>query len=228
MNPKPRILFEDNHLLIVDKPAGWLVQEDKTGDLTLSDWATAYIRKKYNKPGNIFCHPAHRIDRPVGGIVVFVRTSKAAERLTKLFHDDDVEKTYLAEVQGVPEFAENTLVHWLIKDSEKNKVKAFDEPKGDAKRASLQYRLIATIDGHSLMEIKPKTGRPHQIRVQMTKIGCPIRGDLKYGYPTTNADKNISLHAFKMTFMHPVKKEPVSVTSIPPWGTFKSFIHELG
>jgi 23S rRNA pseudouridine1911/1915/1917 synthase len=227
MTFKPRILFEDNHLLIVDKPAGWLVQGDKTGDITLTDWATEYIRKKYNKPGNIFCHPAHRLDRPVGGVVVFARTSKAAERLTKMFQAHEVEKTYLAEVMGVPEFAENTLVHWLAKDGEKNMVKAYDQPKGDAKRASLSYKLLATIGKHSLMMIMPKTGRPHQIRVQMKKIDCPIRGDLKYGYPTANQDKNISLHAYKISFVHPVKKEPVTVRSKPHWDIFKSFIHEL-
>jgi len=221
------IIYEDNHLLIVEKPAGVLVQGDETGDETLTDVATEYIRKKYNKPGNVFCTPCHRLDRPVGGLVTFARTSKALERMNKMFREHEVQKTYLAIVEGTPEFAQNELVHWLEKDSTKNLAKAYDRPKGKAKRAFLSYSMVASHGKISLLRIKPKTGRPHQIRVQMKTNGTPIKGDLKYGFPKANQDKNINLHAFKLEFIHPVKKEPISVISRPNWQEFKSFIDEL-
>lgn len=224
---KPRIVYEDNHLLIVEKPTSWLVQADETGDSTLTDWATEYIRKKYNKQGNVFCQPCHRLDRPVGGLVTFARTSKALERMNKLFREQEVKKTYLAIVEGTPRFAENDLVHWLKKDTQKNMTKAFDQPKGDAKRAALSYKLIASHGKVSLLELKPRTGRPHQIRVQMKANETPIKGDLKYGFTKANRDKSINLHGFKLEFIHPVKKEPLKVISKPKWPEFEAFINEL-
>lgn len=224
---KPQIIHEDNHLLILSKPSGWLVQADETGDKTLTDWGTEYIRKKYNKPGNVFCQPCHRLDRPVGGLVIFARTSKALERMNKIFRDQEITKTYLAIVDGTPQFPENDLVHWLHKDQIKNKTKAFDQPKGKAKRAALSYRMVASHGKISLLEIKPRTGRPHQIRVQMKANETPIKGDLKYGFPKANQDKSIDLHAFKLEFVHPVKKEPLKVTNKPNWPEFQAFIDEL-
>ncbi len=223
----PQVLYEDNHLLVLNKPAGWLVQGDKTGDNTLTDWGRAYIRKKYNKPGEAFLHPVHRLDRPVSGVCVFARTSKALERMNKLFHDDKINKTYVAIVKGAPEKDEDRLTHWLTKDSEKNIAKAHTKQKGNAKYAELSYKLQGSISGHALLEVKPKTGRPHQIRVQLAKIKCPIKGDLKYGYPTPNSDKNISLHAYKIAFVHPVKKEPMSISCKPKWDDFNPLINGM-
>ncbi len=223
----PSVLFEDNHLLVLTKPHGWLVQRDQTGDHTLTDWARGYLKKKFNKPGNVFCHPVHRLDRPVGGVIVFARTSKALERMNKKFRDHEVEKAYLAEVEGRPEFMENQLVHWLDKDTNKNVVKAYDQPKGKAKRAFLTYQVLASFGSNSLLLIKPKTGRPHQIRVQMKKLGCPIRGDVKYGYTKANPDNNIQLFAFKITFDHPVGGKQLVFRSKPEWSDYQEFIDEL-
>lgn len=223
----PLVIYEDNHLLVLEKPAGWLVQADHTGDHTLTEWGTDYIRKKYKKPGNVFCQPCHRLDRPVGGLVAFARTSKALERMHKLFREQEIEKTYLAIVEGAPEFAENQLVHWLKKDGTKNMAKAYDKPKRDAKRAVLHYKMIASHGKVSLLQIAPRTGRPHQIRVQMKANQTPIKGDLKYGFPKANRDKSISLHAFRLTFLHPVKKEKIQLVSRPKWPEFQDFIDEL-
>ena len=199
---EPIVLYEDNHLIVMQKPAGWLVQGDRTGDDTLTAYTTEYIQKKYKKPGNVFCQPCHRLDRPVSGLVLFARTSKALERMNKQFRDQEVKKTYLAIVQGTPEASEAQLVHWLDKDAGKNKARAYDRQKGKAKRAVLTYELLASHGSVSLMKISPETGRPHQIRVQMKTIGCPIKGDLKYGYTQANRDKSINLHAFKLDFVH--------------------------
>lgn len=220
----PKILYEDNHLLVVEKPNNWLVQGDQTGDATLTDWGTEYLRNKYNKSGNVFCQPCHRLDRPVGGVIVFARTSKALERMNKLFRDGEVKKTYLALVQGVPQKEEDTLVHWLEKNEKRNTVNAYDKQKGKAKRAELSYSMMATINGISLLKIKLITGRSHQIRVQMRKINCSIKGDLKYGYPHPNADKSIHLHSYQIAFIHPVKKENIAITSKPYWADFNPFI----
>lgn len=223
----PKVIYEDNHLLIVEKTSGWLVQPDETGDTTLTEWATEYIRKKYKKEGNVFCQPCHRLDRPVGGLVAFARTSKALERMHKLFRDHEMQKTYIAIVAGIPANHEGTLVHWLEKDETKNKSKAYGKQKGKSKRAELSYQLLATHGKTSLLKIMPKTGRPHQIRVQMKAIECSIKGDTKYGFPKQNLDKSIALHAIKLDFIHPVKKEPVSFISKPNWPDFKQFIDEL-
>lgn len=224
---KPTIIFEDNHLLIVEKPSGWLVQGDETGDGTLTDWATEYIRRKYQKPGNVFCQPCHRLDRPVGGLVTFARTSKALERMNKLFRDHEVIKSYLAIVDGVPKNPEQQLRHWLDKDPIKNKAHAHTKPKGNAKEAILSYTMLATHSKVSLLEIKPKTGRPHQIRIQMRENGTPIRGDVKYGFSKANQDKSIDLFAYKLEFIHPVKKEPIKIITKPKWPDFQAFINEL-
>ena len=223
----PSIKYEDNHLLIIEKPTGWLVQPDETKDESLKDWATEYIRKKYNKLGNVFCHPCHRIDRPVGGIVIFARTSKALERMNQLFHEQEVHKTYLAIVQGTPQELEQELIHWLDKDEDKNKVHAYKKPKKNAKKALLSYSLLASYGKISLMEITPKTGRSHQIRIQMRENETPIQGDIKYGSNKPNPDKSIDLHAYKLVFNHPVKKEPIKIISKPAWTNFKAFIDEL-
>ncbi len=226
----PRIAYEDNHLLVLGKTPGWLVQEDRTGDHTLTDWGKAYIKKNYNKPGDVFLHPAHRLDRPVSGLVIFCRTSKALERMTKMFREDQVSKEYLAIVRGAPENTEGKLIHWLKKDQRRNVSKAYKEEIKGSKQAELSYRLIAEDRGYSLLKVHPKTGRPHQIRVQLSKMESPIQGDLRYGDEKPNRDKSISLHAFRLNFVHPVKKEPLQLTNEPEgrqWQPFKSFIDEL-
>lgn len=224
---EPKILFEDNHLLVLNKPSGWLVQGDKTGDKTLTDWGKSYLKEKYQKPGNVFLHPCHRLDRPVSGIVIMARTSKALERMNKLFREDTIEKTYLAIVQSKPPKNSEKLIHWLIKNPQKNITKAYPKPGPDRKEAVLTYELLKTQRDISLLLVQPKTGRPHQIRVQLSKINCPIVGDLKYGYPDPNSDKSISLHAYRIKFVHPVKKEEIIINSIPEWQLFKKEINEL-
>lgn len=226
----PQVVFEDNHLLIVNKPAGWLVQGDKTGDTTLTDWSRKYIKEKYNKPGEVYLHPVHRLDRPVSGLVTFARTSKASERLNRLFREDQVKKKYLAVVQDIPPESEGKLVHWLIKDGNKNLVKAYHKERKEAKKAELTFELLQVQKNQSLLMVKPKTGRPHQIRVQLASMKCPIIGDLRYGKGAPNPDKSISLHAFQLSFIHPVRKEPLQLTCAPKgqsWSTFQSKINEL-
>lgn len=224
---EPKIVYEDNHFLIIHKPSGWLVQGDKTGDRTLTDWGRDYLKKKYQKPGDAFLHPTHRLDRPVSGITVFASTSKALERTNKLFRDDQVQKTYLAVVQGRPKNPAGKLTHWLDKDSKKNVVKAYSSMRGQAKKAELDYLLLATDKDSSLLRVMPKTGRAHQIRVQLSQMGCSIKGDLKYGFSEPNPNKSIHLHAYKISFMHPVKKELLSLRCEPNWSEFKDIIHEL-
>ncbi|MEM9326833.1 MAG: RluA family pseudouridine synthase [Bacteroidota bacterium] len=227
---EPSIVYEDNHLLILHKPAGWLVQGDKTGDLTLTDWGREYIRQRYNKPGEAFLHPAHRLDRPVSGLVICCRTSKSLERMTRAFREDQIQKVYLAIVEGSPEAMKGTLTHWLWKDKAKNRVIAYTQPKGDAKKSELSYSLEASVGGNALLLVKPKTGRPHQIRVQLSKMQCPIVGDLKYGSEKGLRNKNIGLHAFQLIFTHPVKKIEMRLTCRPDtaeWGVFKERIDEL-
>ncbi len=226
----PIVIYEDNHLLIVNKPAGWLVQGDKTGDVTLTDWGRAYIKKKYDKPGDVFLHPAHRLDRPVSGLVIFCRTSKSLERMTKAFRDDAIQKTYLALVEGRPNNLQGELIHWLWKDRNKNLVKAYQQPKGDAKKSVLNYESIASQKESSLLRIQPKTGRSHQIRVQLSKMHCPIIGDVKYGASSPLPDKQIALHAFQLNFTHPVKKIDMQLTCAPEskeWSKYKAKIDEL-
>ncbi|MGB3722242.1 MAG: RluA family pseudouridine synthase [Pacificimonas sp.] len=211
-------MYEDNHLLVLNKPAGLLVQGDHTGDVPLVELGKAYIKEKYNKPGDVFLGVVHRLDRPVSGVVVLARTSKALARMNTLFQSRDVEKTYWALVGQAPPTDADTLVHWLTKNPKKNKANARTQAGGDAKRAELSYRLLAGQDDIFLLEVKPRTGRPHQIRVQLAAIDCPIRGDLKYGFAQPNPDASISLHAYTLSFVHPVKKTPLRLVAPPPPG----------
>lgn len=226
---KIRVLYEDNHLIAVFKPAGWLVQGDETNDVPLSEYVKKYIKVRYNKEGDVFLGVIHRLDRPVSGVVLFARTSKALTRMNEIFRERAAQKTYLAIVGNRPAELEGHLTHYLTKDPIKNKAKAFASQRSkDAKKSELTYRLVASIANHHLLEVKPLTGRPHQIRVQLAKINCSIRGDIKYGYPTRNRDHSIHLHSYKLAFIHPVKKEPVEIICSPPkeqlWDTFSNFI----
>lgn len=210
------VQYEDNHLLIVNKDAGLLVQGDRTGDVTLIDQAKAYIKQQYDKPGDVFLGLVHRLDRPVSGIVVLARTSKALERMTELFRKRQIQKTYWAVVGRKPREKQGKLVHYLLKDEGTNTVTAHDYPVEGALKAELTYRYLGTLNDHHLLEVNPITGRPHQIRVQLASMGCPIRGDVKYGYPRPNPDASINLHARRLYFIHPVKKEPVVITAGVP------------
>ena len=222
----PTVLYEDNHLLIVSKPAGWLVQGDRTGDQTLADWGKDYLKKKYDKPGAVFLGVVHRLDRPVSGVVAMAQTSKALARMNQLFKTRRVTKTYWALVQTPPPQPEATLIHWLIKDSAKNKVTAFRSEKKNSKQAELSYRLLMNQSNTYLLEVKPLTGRPHQIRVQLAAVNSPIVGDLKYGATDSLPDASIGLHARQLSFVHPVKREPMSfradVPSLDLWQPFAS------
>ena len=211
-----QILFEDNHIFIVNKRAGDIVQGDKTGDTSLSDIVKDYIKDKYNKPGNVYLGVVHRLDRPTSGIVVFAKTSKALPRLNKLFADKEVDKTYWAIVKNKPEMENNTLKHWLKKNPKNNKSTAFDKEIQDSKYAVLHYTLLKKLTNYYLLEVILETGRHHQIRSQLSKIGSPIKGDLKYGFDRSNTDASISLHARYITFVHPVSKEVIDIIAPPP------------
>jgi 23S rRNA pseudouridine1911/1915/1917 synthase len=221
------VLYEDNHLIIVNKAAGVLVQGDATGDKTLSDYVKDYIKEKYNKPGDVFLGTVHRLDRPVSGIVVFARTSKALERMNEIFRRRDVQKTYWAVVGKKPEKKSGKLTHFLVKNEEKNTVKAFDTEVKGSQKAELTYRYLGEINHYHLLEVNPVTGRPHQIRVQLASMGCPIRGDVKYGYPRLNPEGNINLHARRLYFVHPVKKEPILIKAPLPENPFWEEFLEL-
>jgi 23S rRNA pseudouridine1911/1915/1917 synthase len=228
-----KVLYEDNLLLAVNKPIGWLVQGDETGDKPLSEFAKDYIKERYNKPGAVFLGVPHRLDRPVSGVVVFARTSKALERMNSLFREREIEKTYLAITEEKPDPLEGHLTHYIFKDRTRNLAKALDMPSNrhkEAKKSDLDYRLLGSIGSHNLIEVKPLTGRPHQIRVQLSKIGCPIRGDIKYGFEQPNRDGSIHLHCLALSFVHPVKKEPVTIVADPPkeqiWDLFWPLIEE--
>jgi len=210
------ILYEDNHLLVVNKSAGVLVQGDKTGDEPLVETGKQYLKIKYNKPGAVFLGVVHRLDRPVSGITVLARTSKALSRMNRLFQSREVAKKYWAVTYAAPLMPEGKLVHWLKKDSRRNVTQAFEQEKPDAKRAELDYSLLSHKDDAYLLEVSPLTGRPHQIRVQLAAMGCPIAGDLKYGFPSPHTDQNISLHAHSLRFVHPVRKEPLEITAPLP------------
>ncbi len=222
-----QVVYEDNHLIAVNKPAGWLVQGDITGDTPLSEYVKTYIKLRYKKPGAVFLGVIHRLDRPVSGTVVFARTSKALTRMNKQFQDRKVKKTYWAISPNRPNPIEGRLTHYLLKDKERNVTSAYDQigrRTANAKKAVLDYKLISSMGGHHLLEVNLITGRPHQIRVQLSKIGCSIRGDIKYGHPRANRDGSIHLHCHKMTFEHPTKKEAVTIITNPPdeqlWNQF--------
>jgi 23S rRNA pseudouridine1911/1915/1917 synthase len=209
------ILYEDNHIIAINKRSSDIVQGDKTGDIPLNEIVKKYIKIKYNKPGDVYLGTIHRIDRPVSGIVLFAKTSKALERLNKMFKEKTIQKTYWAIVKNRPEKEEAHLIHFLKKNEKNNKSSAFIKEKGDAKKSELKYRVIHKFDNFFLLEITPYTGRHHQIRVQLSAINCPIKGDLKYGFNRSNKDASISLHARKIEFMHPVKQEPISIIANP-------------
>ncbi len=215
---EPDVLYEDNHLLIVNKPAGMLVQGDRTGDIPLVEHLKEYIKVKYNKPGKVFLGIPHRIDRPTSGVLVFARTSKALERMNRLFKNREVDKTYWAVVKSCPQEKAGELVDYLIKNQQKNKSFAYDYEKKGTKKAILTYRWVRQSERYHLLEVYPKTGRHHQIRVQLSKIGSPIKGDLKYGFPRSNKDGSIHLHARKIKFEHPVKKDMMEVVAAVPKG----------
>ena len=211
------VLYEDNHLIIVNKAVSEIVQGDKTGDEPLPETIKRYLKEKYNKPGNVFCGVTHRLDRPVSGVVVFAKTSKALERMNKLFAEHkDIKKRYWAIVCGTPKDIEGTLKHYLVRVEKQNKSYAYDKEKPNSKLASLSYKLIARGDRYSLVEVDLHTGRHHQIRCQLATMGCPIKGDLKYGAPRSNPDGGISLHARSIEFIHPVSKEPINISAPVP------------
>lgn len=211
-----QVLYEDNHLIVINKRPGDIVQGDKTGDMPLSEVVKQYIKEKYNKPGNVYLGVAHRLDRPTSGIVVFAKTSKALPRLNKLFAEKEAQKTYWAVVKNKPEKENDTLVHWLKRNTKQNKSYAHKNEVPDSKKAILDYKIIKKLDNYYLLEIDLKTGRHHQIRAQLTSIGCTIKGDLKYGFDRSNKDGSIHLHARKLSFIHPVKKEKIEIIAPPP------------
>lgn len=211
-----QVLYEDNHLIAINKRVGDIVQGDKTGDAPLSDIVKAYIKEKYNKPGNVYLGVAHRLDRPTTGIVVFAKTSKALPRLNKLFAEKDAKKTYWAVVKQQPKKQKDTLVNWLKRNTKQNKSYANIKEVPDSKKAILDYTVLKKLDNYYLLEINLQTGRHHQIRSQLSGIGCPIKGDLKYGFNRSNSDGGIHLHARKLSFIHPVKKEPLEIIAPLP------------
>lgn len=210
------VLYEDNHIIIINKPSGALVQGDKSGDAPISEDVKLYIKEKYSKPGDVFLGVIHRLDRPVSGIVIFARTSKALERMNALFKDKKVQKTYWAVVQNPPKLQRGTIHTYTIKDSIKLKAKVFDKEVAGSKLCVLDYRIINNTDRYHLLEVLPHTGRYHQIRSQLSHIQSPIKGDIKYGYARTNPDGSIHLHARKIDFIHPVSKIQISVTAPVP------------
>jgi 23S rRNA pseudouridine1911/1915/1917 synthase len=211
-----KVLSEDNHVIIVYKEAGEIVQGDKTGDKPLSETVKDYLRDKYHKPGNVFLGVVHRLDRPVAGLVVFAKTSKALTRLNNMFRDGEVHKTYWAITRNRPRKEEDTLTNWLVRNEKQNKSYVYDHEKPGAKKAILKYKVIGVSDNYTLLEVNLLTGRHHQIRCQLAHMGCPIKGDLKYGAPRSNPDGSISLLSHKVEFVHPVSKEPISVESPLP------------
>ena len=211
-----QVVYEDNHIIIVYKESGEIVQGDKTGDEPLVEKVKAYLKEKYAKPGLVFLGIVHRLDRPVSGLVMFARTSKALTRLNDMFRHGDIHKTYWAVVQDKPEESEGTLEHWLTRNEKQNKTYAYYHEVPGSKKAILNYRMIGQTERYYLLEINLLTGRHHQIRCQLAEMGCPIKGDLKYGARRSNPDGSISLLAHRLEFIHPVKKEPIVVESPLP------------
>lgn len=218
------IVFEDNHIIAINKKPGDIVQGDKTGDKPLSEKVKHYLKTKYNKPGNVFLGVTHRLDRPTSGIVLFAKTGKALSRLNAMFRDNKIQKKYWAVVNNKPPKNEDTIVHYLVRNPKQNKSYAYDIRKANAKEATLTYKLIAKSLKYYLLEIELHTGRHHQIRAQFAKLNCYIKGDLKYGFPRSNPDGGIHLHAREVVFVHPVKKESITIIAAPPddklWQSF--------
>ena len=220
-----KVLYEDNHIIVINKAAGEIVQGDKTGDVSLCDTMKQYIKEKYAKPGNVFIGLPHRLDRPVSGIVVFAKTSKALERLNRMFSEGAVKKIYWALTKGIPTPAEADIDSWILRNEKLNKSFSYPKEVKGAKHALLHYRLVAASQNYNLIEVELKTGRHHQIRCQLSSIGCPIKGDLKYGAQRSNPDGSISLHARYIEFTHPVSKETIAITAPLPgdklWQSFE-------
>ncbi|MEC8610723.1 MAG: RNA pseudouridine synthase [Bacteroidota bacterium] len=210
------ILYEDNHIIAINKRPSDIVQGDKTGDTPLSDIVKSFLAKKYKKKGEAFLGVVHRLDRPVSGVVLFAKTSKALSRLNLLFREKKIKKTYWAVVKNKPKKNSDTLTHYLLKDTKKNKSRAYMKEENKALLSQLTYIVVKPLDNFYLLEVNPKTGRHHQIRVQLAKIGCPIKGDIKYGFNRTNKNASIHLHARKIEFVHPVKKEAVCIIAPTP------------
>lgn len=212
------VVYEDNHIVVVNKTSSEIVQGDKTSDTPLSEMVKQYLKEKYNKPGNVFIGVTHRLDRPVSGLVVFAKTSKALPRLNEMFRNGEVKKTYWAIVKECPKETEGELVHYLVRNEKQNKSYAYDKEVKNSKKAVLHYKLIGHSQNYYLLEVDLKTGRHHQIRCQLAKMGCPIKGDLKYGSPRSNPDGSICLHARTVQFVHPVSKEMIRLTAPVPEG----------
>ena len=211
-----KILFEDNHLIIVNKNPGDLTQGDITGDITLGDKIKSYLKKKYNKPGNVFLGITHRLDRPTSGVIIFTKTSKSLKRLNEMFKDNEIKKTYWAVVKSITKKKSDKLENYLIKNQKQNKSYVAKVSNTKSKKAILFYKVIFELQKFSLLSIKLETGRHHQIRTQLSHVGFPIKGDLKYGYPRSNNDGSIYLHSRKVSFIHPVTKKNIEITAIPP------------
>lgn len=211
-----QVLYEDNHIIIINKRSGDITQGDRTGDKPLSDIVKEYIKEKYNKGGNVFLGVVHRLDRPTSGVIIFARTSKALERLNKMLRDKKIDKTYWAVVKNYPNKEKDTLINFLKKNSKNNKSSVFNKEISGSKRAILHYQIITKLDNYSLLEVDLETGRHHQIRAQLSAIGYPVKGDLKYGFNRSNKDGSIHLHARKIEFIHPVSKEKIKVIAPTP------------
>nr|WP_242689310.1 RluA family pseudouridine synthase [Pedobacter sp. SYSU D00535] len=220
-------MYEDNHLIAINKRAGDIVQVDETGDKPLDEKVKTYLAKKYNKPNGAFLGVVHRLDRPVSGVILFAKTSKALDRINAMFKGREMKKTYWAVVRNKPVPEAGNLVHWLVKNPQKNVTKAFDKEVQGSLRSELNYKLIGELNGYYLIEVDPITGRPHQIRVQLSTLDCPIVGDNKYGYPRGSLKKSICLHAKRLRFVHPIKKEPIDIVAPLPkdgfWEKFEIF-----
>lgn len=227
-----QVAYEDNHMMVVNKLPSEIVQGDKTGDIALTDKVKNFIKVRDSKPGNVFCGLVHRLDRPVSGLVILAKTSKGLSRLNEVFRENKIEKYYLAVVKNRPPNEKDTLIHYLLKNEKSNTSKAFNKPVAHSQEAKLDYEIIAASDNYTLLKIKLHTGRHHQIRAQLSAIGCPIKGDLKYGFDRSNKGGFIHLHSFKIVFEHPVKKESVTVkawplVNDPIWNFFKETAENL-
>ncbi|NQX92088.1 MAG: RluA family pseudouridine synthase [Flavobacteriales bacterium] len=211
-----QVLYEDNHIIAVNKRSSDIVQSDKSGDQTLCETVRQYIKVKYNKPGKTFCGTIHRLDRPVSGVILYARTTKGLNRIVNQFKYREVQKTYWAVTRNKPPKEEDTIINYLGKNAKQNKSYASPFPGEGKKEAELSYKLIGKTDNYYFIEIMPKTGRHHQIRATMASLGCPIKGDIKYGAKRSNDNASIHLHARKLEFTHPTKKEPITIVAPPP------------